>query len=48
MKKKIESLDISLKVCQMCEILKANVDDLTKSQEKFTNRKNNLDTFLGN
>ena len=47
MKKEIESLDIS-NVCQMCETLKAKVDDLTKSLEKFTNGKNNLDTLLGN
>ena len=32
----------------MCESLKAKVDDLTKSLEKFTNGKKNLDTLLGN
>ena len=32
----------------MCETLKAKVDDLTKSLEKFTNGKKNLDTLLGN
>ena len=48
LKKKIENLDISSKICQMCEILKAKVDDLTKSLEKFTNGKKNLDTLLGN
>ena len=47
-KKKIGSLDISLKVCQMCETLKAKGNDLTKSLEKFTNDKKNLDTLLGN
>ena len=48
LKKKFESLDISSKVCQMCETLKAKIDDLTKSLEKFTNDKKNLDTLLGN
>ena len=48
LKKKIESLDIPSKVCQMCETFKAKVDDLTKSLEKFTNGKKNLDTLLGN
>ena len=48
LKMKIERLDISSKVCQMCEAFKAKVDDLTKSLEKFTNGKKNLDTLLGN
>ena len=37
LKKKIESLDISLKVCQMCETFKVKMDDLTKFMEKFIN-----------
>ena len=32
----------------MCETLKAKVDDLTKSLEKFANGEKNLDTLLGN
>ena len=42
LKKRIESLDISSKVCQICETLKAKVEDLSKPLEKFTNGKNNL------
>ena len=48
LKKKIESPDISSKVCQICETLKVKVDDLIKSLKKFTNGKKNLDTLLGN
>ena len=32
----------------MCETLKAKIDDLTKSLEKFTNAKKNLDKLLAN
>ena len=48
LKKKMESLDISSKVCQMYKSLRIKVDDLTKILEKFTNGKRNLDTLLGN
>ena len=32
----------------MCEMLKVKAKDLTKSLEKFTNCKKNLDTLLDN
>ena len=46
--KRIKDSENSFKVCEMCKTLKARINDLANSLEKFTNGKKNLDTLLGN